>query len=87
LSSCGERVEVRPVDWLGFCLAGFIVVVSFCMAGRHIAESGYKSHFSWLLFGAGYVLAVALFARCLWKSTRTAEAAADAQQMEKADSE
>jgi len=87
LSSCGERVEVRPMDWLGFCLAGFIVVVSFCRAGRHIAESGYKSHFSWLLFGAGYLLAVALFARCLWKSTRTAEAAADAQQMEKADNE
>jgi hypothetical protein len=80
LSACGERMEVRPGGWFGFCLAGFMVVVSFCIAGQHTGQSDYRLHFSWLLFGAGYLLAVVLFARCLWKSRRTGEAATDAQQ-------
>lgn len=63
-----RAIKATSADWFGFLLAGLIVVVSFCIAGQHIAEPDYKSHFSWLLFALGEILAIALFAKCLLKS-------------------
>jgi hypothetical protein len=52
-------------DWFGFCAAGFIVVVSFCIPGPHISQADYASYFSWPLFAAGLLGAVMLFAKCV----------------------
>jgi len=65
----GERaLKVTLLDWLGFFCAAFLVVISFCIAGRHITEPDFQSHFYWLLFILGDISAIALFVKCLLKS-------------------
>jgi hypothetical protein len=67
--SCGTGIlKPTPIDWLIFILAALLVVVSFCIAGLHVAEPDFKSHFHWLLFAAGPLSAVVIFAKCLLKS-------------------
>lgn len=67
--SCCER-PIKPalLDWLAFCFAGLVVVLSFCIAGRHITEQDYASYFYLPLFAAGYFLSIAIFLKCLLKS-------------------
>ncbi|MHC4462212.1 MAG: hypothetical protein ACYS6W_06475 [Planctomycetota bacterium] len=65
---CGKGLEVMPVDWLGFSLAGLVVVISFCIAGRNVRKHDFKSHFHWPVFALGYISAVALFLKCLLQS-------------------
>ena len=65
--------RARPIratwrDWLGFVLAGLVVVISFCIAGPHITQPDFKSHFYWPLFAVGQISAIALFIKCLLKS-------------------
>jgi len=67
-SSCARPLKVTLADWLVFSVAGFIVVACFCIAGRHIAKPDFQSHFYWSLFAPGYILAVAMFLKCLLKS-------------------
>ncbi|MHC4644929.1 MAG: hypothetical protein ACYTBJ_05475 [Planctomycetota bacterium] len=67
-SSLGRRLKVTVVDWLGFFVAADIVVVSFCLAGVNVTRVDYRSHFYPLLFGAGYMIGLAQFARCLVRS-------------------
>ncbi len=67
-SSCARPIKVSPIQWLGFILAGLVVVVSFCIAGLHITEPDFQSHFHWPLFTLGEILAIALFLKCLLKS-------------------
>lgn len=66
--SCAKPIRVTVTDWLGFVLAGFVVVVSFCVAGRHITEPDFAAHFYWPLFALGHIAAIALFIKCLLKS-------------------
>jgi len=67
--SCRARaLKVTLRDWLGFILAGVVVVVSFCIAGLHIQEPDFQSHFYWPLFALGQISAIALFLKCLLKS-------------------
>jgi len=67
--SCSPMpIKATLADWFGFVFAGLLVVISFCVAGRHITEPDFKSHFYWPLFALGEVLAIALFLKCLWKS-------------------
>lgn len=66
--SCAKPLRVGPVDWVVFCLAGLIVVVSFCLPGPHINEPDYASYFYWPLFALGNICAVAVFVRCLLRS-------------------
>ncbi len=65
--SCDRTIRVALIDWLGFILAGLVVVVSFCIAGRFIADPDFQSCFSWPLFGAALLAAVILFLKCLLK--------------------
>ncbi len=67
-SSCARPIKVSPIQWLGFILAGLVVVVSFCIAGQHSTEADFQSHFHWSLFALGEILAIALFLKCLLKS-------------------
>jgi len=66
--SGARPIHVALIDWFGFSLAGLAVVVSFCIAGRHITEPDFQSHFHWPLFAIGHMFAVALFLKCLLKS-------------------
>jgi len=54
-----------PFAWLGFVLAGLIIVTSFCLAGRGITQPDYADYFSWPLFAAGLILAIGVFLSCL----------------------
>ncbi len=64
----GRPIKVTRADWLVFIIAGVIVVVSFYIPGRHVAENDFKSYFYWPLFAAGLLLAIGMFLRCLLKS-------------------
>jgi hypothetical protein len=67
-SSQARPLKPTLTGWLAFILTGLVVVVSFCIAGLHIAEDDFKSHFHWPLFAAGHLSAVALFVKYLLKS-------------------
>jgi hypothetical protein len=67
-NSRGRSVKATLPDWLAFSAAGFIVVLSFCIAGLHSTEQDYASHFYLPLFTAGYLLGLAIFLKCLIKS-------------------
>jgi len=66
--SCAMPIKQTRMDWLGFILAGLVVVVSFCIAGRHVTEPNFRSYFHWPLFALGHISAIALFTRRLLKS-------------------
>ena len=66
--SCAKPIRVSLTEWFGFCLAGLFVVISFCIAGLHMAEPVFESYFYWPLFIAGEMLAIVLFLKCLGKS-------------------
>ena len=66
-SSGGGTVKTTRLDRLAFLLCGLILVVCFCVAGRHSTEQDFKSHFYWPLFAAGYLPGVAVFVKCLRK--------------------
>jgi hypothetical protein len=64
----GRTIEPSLTVWFGFVVAGIVVVVSFCVAGGHVREADFQSHFYWPLFGVGLISAIALFLKCLSKS-------------------
>ena len=66
--SYGRTLNVTRWDWLGFTLAGLVVVVSFCIAGLYITRPDFKDHFYWSLFALGNISAIAIFLKCLLKS-------------------
>ena len=66
--SRGRPMKVTLPDWLAFSTAGFIVVLSFGIAGRHSTEQDFASYFYPLLFAAGYLLGLVMFLKCLLKS-------------------
>lgn len=66
--SRGRPIKTTLPDWLAFSTAGFIVVLSFCIAGLHSTEQDYDSYFYRSLFAAGYLLSLAIFLKCLLKS-------------------
>ncbi|MHC4758928.1 MAG: hypothetical protein ACYTE8_09740 [Planctomycetota bacterium] len=56
-----KPVKAGLIDWIGFLAAAIIVVVSFCIGGSHVNKPDYDAYFSWLLFGAGCLIAVSAF--------------------------
>jgi hypothetical protein len=67
-SSITGAVKVSTLEWFAFILAGLVVVVSFWIAGRHMAQPDFKEYFYWPLFALGELMAVVFFAKCLLKS-------------------
>jgi hypothetical protein len=65
----GRTIKVTSGDWLGFCAAGVVTVVSFCVPGLYISEAEYASYFSWPLFLAGLLAAVIVFTQCVYKKS------------------
>ncbi len=66
--SHGRILNVNRLDWLGFFIAGLVMVVSFCIAGQYITKADFKDHFYWSLFAPGNIFAIAIFLKCLLKS-------------------
>jgi len=67
-STTRRTLKAGVLDWLGFFLAGLVIVLAFCIAGSHATQPDYQAHFHWLLFGPGYLAAIILFVRCSLKS-------------------
>ncbi len=61
-------VQISRLEWLGLLAAGIVIVVSFCIGGLHITDNNFRVYFSWPLFTVGYILAAAIFVRCILKS-------------------
>ncbi|MEJ2703693.1 MAG: hypothetical protein P8Z79_14745 [Sedimentisphaerales bacterium] len=66
--SFGWSIRTTLSHWLAFALSAVIVVESFVIAGVHITEPDYASYFYPWLFVVGYLLGVATFIMCLFKS-------------------
>jgi hypothetical protein len=64
----GVPLDFALIDWFGFFLAAMLVIVSFCIAGLHITERDFQSHFYWPLFALGNIAALVLFFRRLLTS-------------------
>lgn len=70
--SCGTGIlRPTPIDWFVSIFSGLLIIVSFCIAGLHANQPDFKSHFHWLLFAAGLLPPLLLFAKCLLKSKYT----------------
>lgn len=59
-----RAIKMSLAGWVGLVLAGLVVCVSFIIAGRHITEADYHSHFYWPLFALGNISAIVLFVKC-----------------------
>jgi hypothetical protein len=66
----GRPLVVSGLDWVGWAVATGILVVSFCLGGRHTTEPDYAEYFSPGLFAAGFALGGAVCLRALLR-TRT----------------
>jgi len=67
-SSIAKPIKVSTLEWFVFILTGLAVVISFCIAGRHIAQPDFKEYFYWPLFALGELTAIVFFVKCLLKS-------------------
>jgi len=72
--SLSRPLRAALPDLLGAVFAGLVIVLSFCIAGQHISETGYRRHFFWPAFALGYVSAIALFLKCLRRPQKTNDA-------------
>ena len=70
LDSSGKKFNTTFFDWIGFLLAGLIIIISFCIPGNHIAQNNYNSYFHWPLFAIGLFLTIGIFIKCSIKSTK-----------------
>ena len=68
----GRPLVVNRLDWLGWLAASTIVVVAFCLGGRHIAEADYARYFRPAIFMAGYALGAAVCVRAMIRGRRRA---------------
>ena len=67
-SSFARPIRATSADWFAFSLSGVIMLEPFFIAGLHITQKDYASHFNPWLFSAGYLLAVVTFLLCLLKT-------------------
>ena len=63
-----KPLKLTPFDRIAFLIAAVIVVASFCIAGRHIAQPNFANYFYWPVFTLGLASAVVIFIRCILKS-------------------
>jgi hypothetical protein len=65
----GRPLAATRRDGLGWLAGLLILVVSFCLGGTHVTQPDYAEHFHWLLFAAGYLLALLPCLTCLRRTT------------------
>jgi len=61
----GNPIKAGAIDWIGFFAGAIIVIVSFCIGGRHIYQPNYADAFRWPLFGLGCLIGIGFFVKCL----------------------
>lgn len=69
-SARGKPLSIEWSDWLGWMVAGVVLVVAFCLGGRRITEDNYRAAFSWLLFVIGLGIGLAACIRALARKQR-----------------
>lgn len=69
----GRTAKPRATHLAGLLAGPTIIVIAFCLAGRHIQDPDYAAYFSWTLFALGEALAIAAFFTAPVKSARTPE--------------
>ena len=68
--SAGRPVKMSLWDLLGYSLSGLAIITSFCIAGSHITQSDYASHFSWPIFTAGLLASGGISLRSICKNRK-----------------
>jgi hypothetical protein len=58
-------VTVKRSDWLAWLAGAVIIIVSFCLGGRHATEPDYREYFYGPVFVVGYAIAAAACLRCV----------------------
>jgi hypothetical protein len=71
-ASRGRALPVRWSDWLGWATASIVLILAFCLAGAHMTEADYASHFHWPIYAVGLAVGVATFWRALARRGRHA---------------
>jgi len=61
----GRPLIVTCGDWLGWLASAVVIVVSFCLGGRHVAEPGYADYWHWPIFAVGYAASIFVCVRSL----------------------
>jgi hypothetical protein len=65
--SVGRPLQAALLDLLGAAFAGFITILSFCIAGQHIAEPDFRAYFHWELFIPAVLAACVLFLKACYR--------------------
>jgi hypothetical protein len=60
-------IRVSFSDSLGYSVSGFVVITSFCLAGKYMQSADYATHFSWPVFLAGMLAACVVSAKWIYK--------------------
>ena len=63
-------MKITIWDTAGFGIAGLIIIISFCIAGKYTTHPAYYEHFSWALFCLGMICTIARFAKRYIKNPR-----------------
>ncbi len=66
----GRPVIVTRCDWLGWLASTILVIVSFCLGGRHITQPDYAQYFPLWLFALGFALGAGTCVRALFRKTK-----------------
>jgi len=66
----GHPLTIAPADWLGWLVSTGIIVVSFCLGGRHITQADYADHFHVPVFATGFALGVGTCVRALLRTRK-----------------
>jgi len=69
-SEANNPVRLGRGDGIALLTGCGIIVLSFCIGGSHITKPDFADYFSWPLFAAGYILAIASFGRALARKRR-----------------
>jgi len=75
----GRRFRINPLNRLGFYLASFVVIFSFCLAGTQITRPDFQSYFYWPLFAGGHLTATGFLISWILKSKQVERVAAKTQ--------
>jgi len=63
----GKIIKPTPWEWLCFSASAGLIIVTFCIAGQHMTQPDFVSHFSWPLYLTGLFFGSVLFAKCILK--------------------
>ena len=63
----GRPIRFSFGDSIGYSVSGFVIITSFCLAGKYMQSVDYASHFSWTVFSAGMLAACVVSMKCVCK--------------------